>query len=332
MRYRIPVLFVLLAAAVFAHGDAAFFLEEPYGTFGSMNPTGHAAVYLSNVCADSPTHLRLCRPGETGIVISRYHRIRGLDWLAISLVPYLYAVEDMADIPTAADADTVSAVRDAYRRTHLQAYAPNNDDGSMPGGDWYQLVGSAYDRKLYGFQIETTPEQDARLVEWLNRSNNRTKYSLFFNNCADFAASIMNFYQPHMVRRNFLLDLGVTTPKFVAKSIVKNARRHPKLEMSAFYITQVPGTLPRSRPADGIAEALVRSKKYVVPLALLSPVTTGTLAAVYVSQGRFRPERYAESFDLTRAVEASAVPVSGGAPAGGSGLAGDRLHFRQTEP
>ncbi|MDR3764680.1 MAG: hypothetical protein P4M01_11335 [Acidobacteriota bacterium] len=327
---------VLLLTAVLARADAAYLLEEPYGRFGSMNPTGHAAVYLSNVCADTPTHLRLCHPGETGVVISRYHRIEGLDWLAIPLVPYLYAVDEMADIPSAADAETVAALRDAYRRTHLQDYAPNGEDGSMPAGDWTQLVGSAYDRKLYGFEIETTPEQDARLVEWLNRSNNRTQYSLFLRNCADFAAAVMNFYEPHMVRRNYLLDLGVTTPKYVARSIVKHARKHPRTELSAFYITQIPGTLPRSRPADGIAEALVRSKKYVLPLALLSPVTTGTLAGMYVAEGRFRPERYAESFDLSRAVEMQAAPGEssprGAAHGGGSGLSGERMHFTTAEP
>lgn len=173
-------------------------------------------------------------------------------------------------------------------------------------------------------------------MEWLNRSNNRSRYSLFTNNCADFAASIMNFYEPRMVRRNYLLDLGVMTPKYVAKAIVKHSRKHSRVEMSAFYISQIPGTLPRSRPADGIAEALVRSKKYVVPLALLSPVTTGTLAAVYVAQGRFRPERYAESFDLARVVEEQTLPPAssarGAAHGGGSGLAGERLRFTHAEP
>lgn len=130
---------VLLLAAAMAHGDAAYLLEEPYGLFGSMNPTGHAAVYLSNVCADTPTHLRLCRPGETGVVISRYHRIKGLDWLAIPLVPYLYAVENLADIPTAADTQTVAALRDAYRRMHLQDYAPNGEEGERRRATGFSL-------------------------------------------------------------------------------------------------------------------------------------------------------------------------------------------------
>ena len=55
--------------------------------------TGHAAVYLSGVCAESPIVLRKCAPGELGAVISRYDGVHGYDWLAVPLIPYLYAVE-----------------------------------------------------------------------------------------------------------------------------------------------------------------------------------------------------------------------------------------------
>lgn len=330
MRYRFLVLTMLLAAAVYAHGDAAVFLEEPYGTFGSMNPTGHAAVYLSGVCADTPTQLRLCRPGETGVVISRYHRIQGLDWVAIPLLPYLYAVDNAADIPAFADAETVDALRDGYRRTHLLDLAPDDADGGTPRGDWYQLIGSAYDRKLYGFQIETTPQEDAQLVAYLNAVENHTRYSLFLNNCADFAATIINFYEPRAVRRNFLLDAGVTTPKHVAKAIVKYSHHHPEVELSSFFIAQVPGTLPRSRPAGGIAEGLVRSKKYVVPMALLSPVAVGAVATMYILEGRFRPERYASSFDLSR-VAPDNTPRRRSPPVQGQSLLSGQLQ-RAPEP
>ena len=59
------------------HGAVALLMEEPYGDFGAMNPTGHAAVYLNHICAESPTELRMCHDGEYGVVISRYHKIDG---------------------------------------------------------------------------------------------------------------------------------------------------------------------------------------------------------------------------------------------------------------
>src|ERR1700722_4380100 len=85
------LLLVSMAATAKAYGDAALLIEEPYGWFGSINPTGHSAIYLNRVCAETPTVLRRCNPGETGVVISRYSRIRSFDWVAIPLLPYLYA-------------------------------------------------------------------------------------------------------------------------------------------------------------------------------------------------------------------------------------------------
>jgi len=54
---------------------ATLFLGEPYGYDGAFAGTGHAAVYLSGVCATSPVVLRRCAPGEAGIVLSRYRGV-----------------------------------------------------------------------------------------------------------------------------------------------------------------------------------------------------------------------------------------------------------------
>ena len=55
---------VVLSAAM-AHASATLLLEEPYGELGPITATGHAAVYLSGVCADTPILLRPCAPGRT---------------------------------------------------------------------------------------------------------------------------------------------------------------------------------------------------------------------------------------------------------------------------
>ena len=291
---------MVLVALAYSHGDAVLLLEEPYGTFGSFNPTGHVAVYLSNVCADSPTHLRRCQLGESGIVISRYHRIAGYDWIAIPLIPYLYAVEEVDQIPWRVDSQLVAELRDRYRRTHLRAIAPDLPDGGIPGGDWYQLVGSAYDRTTYGFQVETRPEQDEALIEHFNRLGNQMRYRVFSSNCADFAASVMNFYLPHAIHRNYFADGGIMTPKQVAHSLVHYARRHPIVELSSFRIPQVRGNMVRSRPIDGVAETLLKQKKYVVPLVVFTPFIAGTAAVAYFSNGRFNPRHNAEELRLLR--------------------------------
>lgn len=60
------------------------------------------------VSADSQGRPASRGPGETGIVLSRYRSIAGYDWIAIPLIPYLYAVEKQEDIPLFADKKLVS--------------------------------------------------------------------------------------------------------------------------------------------------------------------------------------------------------------------------------
>src|SRR5580700_7792632 len=201
-RCLLLALVVLFSAlAPFAHGSATLLLEEPYGKMGFFTATGHAAVYLSGVCAETPVVLRACAPGELGAVLSRYDGVAGYDWVAIPLIPYLYAVEHAEDVPLFADAKMVAFLRDSYRRKHLESVAPDSQNGEMPGGNWYELVGSSYDRTIYGFQIETTPAQDAALIEKSNSTPNRSHFHLVTNNCADFAKDLINSYYPDSLRR-----------------------------------------------------------------------------------------------------------------------------------
>jgi len=104
---------------------------------------------------------------------------------------------------------------------------------------------------------------------------------------------VINFYYPKAVHRNFIADAGITTPKQISKSLVKYGSRHGELEFSTFVIPQVPGSVPRSRPVKGVIESLLKTKKYLVPLAVLHPIVTAGLAVAYVGDGRFDPARNA---------------------------------------
>ena len=294
---------LLLAACLQARGDAALFLEEPFGKFGNINPTGHAAIWLDRVCAASPTELRLCQPGEMGVVISRYHRIGGYDWIAIPLIPYLYAVDDPDDVPNFMNTELEAQLRDEYRQKHLMDLVPDDPKRDTPGGDWIQLIGASYDRKIYGYQIETSQEQDRALIEVLNGSDNKSHFNLFFNNCANFAQKIMNLYYPHAVRRNFIADAGLMTPKQAARSLVGYSKHHRDLKFTMFVIPQVQGTVHHSDSVDGIIESIVKSKKYLVPIAALHPFIAGGLAAVYLVDGRFHPDKNAPVFNAVQESE-----------------------------
>jgi hypothetical protein len=93
---------------------------------------------------------------------------------------------------------------------------------------------------------------------------------------------------PESIARNSPADFWLTTPKHLAKSVQKFGVSRPESGFETFQIPQVPGTIPRSHRVDGIAESLVRSKKYLVPLAFLSPPTAASLVAAYVGTGRFK--------------------------------------------
>ena len=194
LQRSVPLIVLLactLGSGTAARANVALLMEEPFGDFGAFNPTGHAAVYLNRVCAVSPTRLRPCAPGELGVVISRYHKIHHEDWIAIPLVPYLYAVSETREVPKSVNKADVERLREAFWRQHLTSLVPAKADGTPPGGEWIQLVGSSYDRKIHGFEADTTQEEDDRLIAYFNDRHNVGHFNLFFHNCADFSKAVL---------------------------------------------------------------------------------------------------------------------------------------------
>jgi hypothetical protein len=83
--------------------------------------------------------------------------------------------------------------------------------------------------------------------------------------------------------------------------------------MSAFVIPQVPGSIPRSHPVDGVAESLVKSKKYLIPLVLLAPEVTGGVVVAYLVDGRLKLPKGTPIFEVGDEVTTS-QPAQPAAP------------------
>jgi hypothetical protein len=309
LRKLSAVLLLCLCSTSRTRAGVTLFLGEPYGYDGWLLGTGHSAVYLSRVCAASPVVLRLCAVGESGIVISRYRSVAGYDWVAIPLIPYLYAVEKQEDVPLFADAKLVAFLRDRYRRTHLELLAPDLVDAGAPAGGWHELTGASYIRTIYAFEIETSPEHDALLIRKLNNRRNRQRWNLVTANCADFVREVINFYYPHAVHRSIIHDLGITTPKQSARMLSSYSRHHPELQTSTFVIPQVPGTVARSRTVHGILESALTAKKYMLPLFVWHPYIAGSLVAGYLMRGHFNPAKNALILDSNHQLEAPLTPT-----------------------
>jgi hypothetical protein len=269
-----------------SRGQAALLLEEPYGFFGALNPTGHTAVYFERICAETPTRLRRCQSGELGAVVSRYQGINGYDWVAIPLIPYLYSVESASDVPARADSATVNRLRDRYHEAHLLSLGEDVRPGGFLHGGWTQLVGVSYERRIYAFRFETTEEQDDAFIARMNESENRSHFNLLFDNCSDFARLNLNLYFPGTFKRSIFPDAGMTTPKQITYKLVRYARRHPETQLTVFEIPQIPGYRRLSRSNKSIAESLATTG-YAVPIAVLNPYLAGGLFVDYLVRGRY---------------------------------------------
>ncbi len=284
--------FALMALALlsfvcpYCRAQAALLMEEPYGFFGTINPTGHNAVYFERVCAATPTELRRCQPGELGAVIARYQGISGYDWVAIPLIPYLYSVEKTTAIPEHVNRETVTRVRDNYREAHLLSLGMNLPAGNLVRGGWTQLVGAAYERRIYAYRFETTEEQDDAFITRMNSAANHSHFQLLYNNCADFARVILDFYFPRTFRRSLFPDAGMTTPKQLAYKLVRYARKHPETQLTVFEIPQIPGFRHLSRSNKSVAESLVTTG-YAIPIAVMNPYLAGGIFVDYLVRGRF---------------------------------------------
>ena len=291
MRTKRGVAFLLMALAISSPGgraraQAAILMEELFGFFGLLNPTGHNAIFFERICAETLVRLRRCAPGELGAVIARYEGIADYDWVAIPLLPYLYSVESISEIPARTDRNTVTSLRDKYHDARLLSLGANVRKGGDLKRGWSQFVGVAYERRVYAFRFETTESQEDALIAWLNTEANRSHFNLFYRNCADFTGTILNRFFPNAFRRSVLPDAGITTPKQITYKLVRYAGKHPEIHLRAFTIPQVPGYRSRSKRNQSIARSLV-TRGYVLVLAVISPYLAGAVLTDCLVWGRF---------------------------------------------
>jgi len=291
----VAVLLSAFTAATPAHARIGLVVGEPFGSFGTMMPVGHASIYLDHLCVDTPTRLRACRPGELGAVISRYHDLRSTrtDWLATPASVFFYGVDDPAQTPTFITPPLEAELRESYRQAHLLSEVPDRIDRHgiahhPTSGDWAESIGAAFDRRLFLYSIATTPEQDAALLVLLNDDPNDRRYTLRRANCADFAADLLSLVLPTPLRRNVLADFDMATPKNLARQL---DAVDSSLDLRVYEIPQIPGTLRRSRPVRGSAESFIKTKRYLFTVLVLQPEFLLADWIAYESKGKWTPGR-----------------------------------------
>jgi hypothetical protein len=276
------ILLLVFFSGLRVHADATLLIEAPINFLGHVSSTGHAALLVDDLCSDDHIHVRWCQANEDGAVISRYKGIDGYDWVAMPPGPYMFAVDSADKIPATASIAEITLLREEYRKAHPGAFGKD-----PPNGAWIQLLGASYRRRIICVQLRTTTAQDARLMQWLNHRPNKSRFNFFFSNCADFTRQMLDVLFPHVVHRNFVFDFGMTTPKQLESSLHHYALRHPELGYAVRELPQVPGNIPRSGRLCGVTESFVKTKPYLLPVAVLDPVGIGSVAALGIADHRY---------------------------------------------
>src|SRR5215467_3062613 len=276
-----------------ANADVGVVLNESLDeSVDRISSTGHSGVYFSRICAESPVKLRLCRPGENGSVMSNYINIgedQSYEWNIVPLNIYLYGVEDPRNRPIFGSYKIKHALEERYRDRYLTALCTRNSCRNSFKSEWREMVGASLIRSFYIFIIDTTEEQDRKLIAEFNDSENKNHFNGFTRNCADFTQRVINSYFPNATHADNLNDFGMTSPKAIARSFTRYAQRHPESHLRVLHVAQVPGTIKRSREVRKGTEQLIRSKKFLIPMIVFADYGVPAVAGSYLLTGRFNP-------------------------------------------
>jgi hypothetical protein len=290
-----PLYLLSLALALIlpnARADIGVMIADPTDQGPSRyTDAGHALVYLSGVCPDSPIRARLCQPGEQGSVVTTYsnfHEAQPYSWNILSLSIYLQGSPNPDSRLLYASTYVKEALEDHARENSLQPVCTGDSCPPLPHSAWRNVVAVTAHRDVFVYAVHTTPAQDQLVVDYLNQKPNTNHYNGFFNNCANFTSNLLNLLFPHSTHRDLLNDVGMMGPKSAARSFSRWALRRPKLGFYSMHFAQQPGEFPRSNVARSGTETVIHMKKYLIPMILFGRWELNTsIFASYILTGRF---------------------------------------------
>jgi hypothetical protein len=287
LRLFVVPLLLLLAPAV-AQASVSLLIGEAVGGAGEFTGSGHAAVYFSAICAETPTQLRHCKPGEEGVVITSYPGLVAqtqYKWMAIPLTAFLYAVDSEDNKVLYGNGKIRKYLRNEYRLKHLSDLIPSLPNGALPTGRWSEMLGGVLNRDIYALTVTTTPQQDAKSLAYLQNLPNAANFSTAYNNCADFARDAINTIFPGATHRDVLNDFTITTPKAIASSFTRYATARPELNFHIVKYSQADGAISRSLSNRNFTEKAVVSKKYILTMAFTMPELIPIMGVTYLTTG-----------------------------------------------
>jgi hypothetical protein len=246
------VMSFILGTANPSRADIGVIVLEPIGALGFFTRVGHAGTYFSNICQDgSPIKIRLCLPGESGGVVSKYSPLsenEDYDWAIVPFEEYMHGFGSPDFAPMIGTRKLQRAIeRYNFGPLFSRALKPTTI-GELPDGQWKAALATRFDRNVYIFSVETTAADDATIIAAFNSAPNKSQFNFFYRNCSNQAKSIFDLILPHIDTIGDRTS-GVTmeTPKGLAKALVDQALQHPDLHLRVRRYAQIPGTFSRSR-------------------------------------------------------------------------------------
>ena len=240
---------LVLATAGPSRADVGIVVLEPIGPLGFFTRVGHAGTYFSNICPDgSPIRMRLCKPGEHGGVVSKYAPLiqnEDYDWAIVPLDAFLHGLGAAELTPLIATPQLQQAVEAFDFGPLFSPALTRTTDGAVPDGEWKSALATRFERSVYIFTVETTPADDATIVDSFNSAPNKSRFNFFYRNCSDQTKHIFDLIMPPIGDRTS--GVSMQTPKGVAKALVTRGLEHPELHLRVYWYPQLPGTFPRSR-------------------------------------------------------------------------------------
>ncbi len=285
IRWTVGLAVVWVGLVASARADAVLLMEDPVHSFeGRFTSVGHSAVWFDRLCSDDHVTMRACLPSEQGAVVSRYPGLTSKqDWLALPVAEYLFAVDCEEEVPASVSKERFAQMQAAFKARDSSTFA--EDPGPK---DWTQISGEAYRRRIVMVRVRTTPEQDARVMAWLNSQSNVARYNLVYPNCADFTGQLLDELFPGAFHRSYFFDAGIMTPRQNLANLHGYLKRHPEVHWSVSVLPQVPGDLPRSGHLRGITEAYLKSWWFLLPLDVLDPFELGTVTVSGLLDHRYK--------------------------------------------
>src|SRR5260370_8439075 len=107
------------------------------------------------------------------------------------------------------------------------------------------MVGASFSRSIYFFVVDTSVEQDLKLIAEFNSEPNVNHFNGAMRNCADFSRRVINFYFPHAAKPDYLNYFAMTSPKAISRSFSHYAARHPEPHLRVLHFPHFP---PTSQP------------------------------------------------------------------------------------